>query len=202
MAKKLSRAAGRPPDGEPWVWHTLDLLSSVAWRGRSINCTRLIDFLEIEHLRHGGNENGALLAPYIQLVNFGITRRLIAATIREAEKRGLVRVERGGKRGTTMTELSRYRLTFLWTKTRKNGFWDWQLPTDDWKHVKGDAIGPTSGTVAASHREPAPAPHREPPHRQAIDFPCGDVAPLREPPSKSTGGAPTGARARVASGEP
>lgn len=162
MSRKHHRsAAGRPPPGAAWIWHTLDLLASPAWRGRSINCVRLIEFLEIEHLRHGGNENGSLLAPYSQLVDFGITRRLIAEAIREAEQRGLVRVERGGRKGTTLTELSRFRLTYHWTKTRTNGLWDWQPPTDDWKHVTNDAISPTSGTVTAPLRELASAPLRE-----------------------------------------
>jgi hypothetical protein len=179
------RAAGRPPEGEPWVWHTLSLISSPAWRARSINCARLLEFLEIEHLRHGGNENGLLLAPYTQLIEFGVTRRLIAPTIREAERLGLVRVERGGKKGTTVTEVSRYRLTYLWTKTRSGGLWAWHEPTDDWKSDTGDAIGPTSGTVRAPLREPVPAPHREPGTPQPIDLPCSAVAPLREPPSIS-----------------
>src|SRR5205823_12969455 len=79
--KHKHRVAGRPPDGEPWVWHTLALLSSPPWCGMSINCHRLILFLEIEHLQHGGNENGSLLAPYAQLVRFGIGRRFIAGAI-------------------------------------------------------------------------------------------------------------------------
>ena len=119
-------------------WRALDLahprpeiLASVA--NASVNCMRLIDFLEIEHLQHGGKENGSLLAPYSQLVYFGITRRLIAGAIREAERSGLLRVERGGKKGTTMTESNRYRLTYQWSTTRIDGLWNWQPPTDEWK---------------------------------------------------------------------
>ena len=43
--------SGHPPEGEPWIWHSLSLISSPAWRARSINCARLIDFLEIEAIR-------------------------------------------------------------------------------------------------------------------------------------------------------
>lgn len=136
--KYKSRAGGHPPDGEPWIWHSLSLTSSPAWRSRPINCARLLDFLEIEHMHHGGNENGSLVAPYCQLVSHGLTRRLIADAIREAERRGLIRVERGGKKGTTVTELSRYRLTYLWTKTRQNGIWSWHEPTDEWKLYIGE----------------------------------------------------------------
>lgn len=163
------RAAGRPPDGEPWVWHTLGLLTSPAWRGKSVNCARLLHFLEIEHLKHGGNENGHLLAPYSQLVAFGISRRLIAPAIREAERRGLLAVDRGGRKGTTITEVSRYRLTYLWTKTRTNGLWDWREPTNDWQHWVGE-IGSTSGTGSVPHWETVPVPHREPARAQPAEI--------------------------------
>lgn len=155
--RKLSRAAGRPPDGEPWVWHTLALISSPAWCGMSINCHRLITFLEMEHLGHGGSANGSLLATYTQLTAHGITRRLIAATVSEAEQRGLVCVERGGKKGDCMTEVNRYRLTYCWTKTRaQSGLWEWHAPTDNWKRYEGgrnrphfgNRPSPTSGTTA------------------------------------------------------
>ena len=186
--KKLGRRTNHPPDGAAWIWHTIDLLSSPAWLTRSINCRRLIDFLELEHLRHAGVENGSLLAPYTQLVRFGITRRLIAEAIREAEARGLIQLERGGKKGTVMTELSRYRLTYQWTKTRKSGHWDWLEPSDDWKRYAKPEIGPTSGTGTVPLREPAPAPLRELPPSQVTEIAKGHVVPLREPPSTSWGG--------------
>ena len=44
-----------------------DLLESDAWRGLGINARRFLDFLMIEHLRHGGKHNGYLLAPQRQL---------------------------------------------------------------------------------------------------------------------------------------
>src|SRR5262249_13607947 len=69
---------------------------------------RLIDFLLLEHLTHGGKENGNLKAPYQQLAKAGVGRRLIADAIREAEGAGLVDVHRGGMRVTTT-----YALTWL-----------------------------------------------------------------------------------------
>ena len=53
---------GGPPKGEPWVWLTRDLLRSQAWRGLGINARRLVDFLLIEYMNHGGKRNGHLLA--------------------------------------------------------------------------------------------------------------------------------------------
>ena len=131
------RRTNHPPDGVPWIWHTVELLASPAWRAQSINCRRLIDFLEIEHLNHAGLENGSLLAPYSQLELFGIGRRFIFSAIGESERLGLVRVERGGRRGVVLTEVNRFRLTYMWTRKKFNGIWDWTLPTDEWKLFSG-----------------------------------------------------------------
>lgn len=116
------RKTNSPRDGEGFIYHTLDLMASPAWRGRSIACARLIDFLELENARHGGKENGRLLAPYTQLVEFGIGRRFIADAIRKAEQRGLIRFERGGKKGTAITEENRFTLTYDWTKHVKTDY--------------------------------------------------------------------------------
>jgi hypothetical protein len=101
------------PEGEPWTWVSLELLCSPAWKGKSIHCTRLIDFLLIENMRHAGRENGYLAAPYNQLVGFGMGRRFISNAIKEAEALRLIEVVRGGKRNQVEDHMSRYELTFL-----------------------------------------------------------------------------------------
>ena len=50
----------------------LSLLTSLAWRSLSLNARRFVEFLMIEHMRHGGKANGKLLAPRRQLEQFGI----------------------------------------------------------------------------------------------------------------------------------
>lgn len=187
------RRTNSPPPGEAWLWHTLPLLSSPAWRGRSIACVRLIEFLELEHLRHGANDNGRLLAPYTQLVSFGIGRRFIADAIKEAERRGLVSVDRGGKRGTTITEVSRYRLTYFWTRTQKDGIWHWAEPSDDWRGREGPfdvpsrevEIGALKCTRTVHHSELAPVHYSELARPQALEIPNAAVVHYSEPPSIS-----------------
>jgi hypothetical protein len=98
----------RPPDGEPWVWETRALLRSDAWRSAGINTRRFIEFLKIEHLNHGGQENGRLKAPHRQLVAFGISKDCVTQAICEAETLGLVDCHRGGLRVATT-----YALTWL-----------------------------------------------------------------------------------------
>ena len=109
-------------------------MAAPAWRSLSINGRRLIDFLLIEHMAHGGVENGNLAAPYAQLVTWGIGRRLISEAIGEVEERGLVRVQRGARKGVKFQETSRYRITFLPTREREKGGYTIVVPpTDEWK---------------------------------------------------------------------
>ena len=111
----------RPPEGEPFIWLTHELLSSDAWKGLSVNGRRLIDFLLIEHMNHAGTSNGNLMATFKQLVQFGFSRRKIGDAIEEAEKLGLIRCKRGWKRRP-----STYRLTFYPDRDRSP-------PTNEWK---------------------------------------------------------------------
>lgn len=123
-----------PP--EPFVWISAELNVSPAWRARSINCVRLIEFLQKEHMAHGGKENGNLAAPYDQLQAWGIGRRLIRPTIEEAEALGLIAVRRGGKRNAVEDHVSRYRLTFYPSRiVPVDGLPHWEAPTDEWKRI-------------------------------------------------------------------
>ena len=80
------------------------MLRSPAWQSLGINARRLIDFLMIEHMSHGGRHNGYLLAPREQLENFGIGRRLITGAIKEAQAAGLIDVKPGvGRQPSTFT---------------------------------------------------------------------------------------------------
>lgn len=170
--KRLGRRTNGPPENERWIWHSLGLLESDAWRGRSVHCRKLIDFLELEHVQHVCLENGRLLAPYNQLEVAGIGRKYIAGAIREAEQRGLVRIERGGRKGSVMAELNRFTLTYYWVKHKHDGLWDWQEPTDDWQqfreeglpglHRKGASIGSPFTTVTV-HNSPLVTVHNSPP---------------------------------------
>lgn len=112
-----------PPKGKPWVWVSLDLMGSDGWRSLTISGRRLLDFLMIEHMQHGGKENGGLLAPRRQLEAFGISSHLVSEAIAEVEKLGFVDVKRGeGRRPST------YALTWLPTG-------DGAEPSNRWRSV-------------------------------------------------------------------
>src|SRR5262245_60266061 len=91
----------RPPAGQQWIWLTRELLCSEAWRSLSINARRVVDFLWLEHLSHGGKKNGELKAPYNQLKAFGIGTHYIADAISEVEEKGLVDCRYNGMRVAT-----------------------------------------------------------------------------------------------------
>lgn len=116
----------------------------------SIHCRRFIEFLLIEHCNHAGRENGHLQATYDQLVEWGLPRKRIADAIREAVKRGLVKVTRqGGLYGVENRRTpSLYRLTWIGTLNPAN------KPTNEWKRFSSEKISrrPHGGTVEASKK--------------------------------------------------
>jgi hypothetical protein len=91
----MSSKVPGPPRGQSWIWITRDILESSAWRSLSINARRFIDFLLIEHMKHGGRKNGQLLAPRRQLEEAGIGSHFVSPAIEETVSRGFVLVKRG-----------------------------------------------------------------------------------------------------------
>ena len=110
------------------------MLKSDAWRDLSINGRRMLDLLEIEHLAHGGYENGNLTVTYCQFVEWGIRREAVNKTIKELEHLGWIEVQRGGYRGFARSWPHRYRLTYRRTRiVPDNGAPYLVAPTDDWR---------------------------------------------------------------------
>jgi hypothetical protein len=91
---------------------TRELLESKAWAAAGTHVRRLVDFLMLEHLRHGGQENGKLKAPRRQLRDYDagarIPARFVSDIIDEAVALGIVSVYRGSRR-----RASTYGLTWL-----------------------------------------------------------------------------------------
>jgi hypothetical protein len=109
-----------------------ELLRSDAWRSLGINERRLIDFLMIEHMRHGGQQNGKLKAPRQQLHAFGIGSHFVSSAITSAEERGLIRCDRGGMRVATT-----YALTWLATG-------DGLPPSHTWRAYQDATLRPVT----------------------------------------------------------
>lgn len=87
--KPKGRAKNWKPEA-PFILLPLNFLESYAYRALSAPARKILDFLFIEHLRHGGNENGNLAAPYSQLANFKISSRDIPKAFAMLEAFGII----------------------------------------------------------------------------------------------------------------
>jgi hypothetical protein len=55
-----ARSLNAPPKTQPWAWLILEMMESGAMRSLSINALRVLHRIQIEHMAHGGLENGCL----------------------------------------------------------------------------------------------------------------------------------------------
>jgi hypothetical protein len=140
--------AQRLPTSEAWVRLPRELLTSDAWRALGINERRFVDFLMIEHMRHGGKANGSLLAPRGQLEQFGIGARYISSAIEKTERLGLVDCKRG-----TGRRPSSYALTWLPLSDGRAPSNRWRTPiTSEGKSLPMTSQGKCLGYPKESHK--------------------------------------------------
>jgi hypothetical protein len=150
--------------GKGFVPHPSDLLSSPAWRRRSIYLARLIDLLEADYLAHAGRENGFLRATVRQMMVAGIPARRIAPTVAEGEALGLLTVTHlGSYAGGAKSNPRLFKLNYLPFKVMPTtgSAPAYYLPTDEWRLVEkqdsmtstGRAINATRGEHSATSKE-------------------------------------------------
>lgn len=113
---------------ECFVPHRLELLVHPTWQHAPVPLRRMLERLEIEHLRHGGFKNGELFVSFNQFVAASISRRKINPLQDLGEGLGLMRVVRSDDPSGDLRAPNAYRLTYLPAKGAKS-------PTDDWKLV-------------------------------------------------------------------
>ncbi len=89
------------------------MLESPAFMALSMPGLRCIMRLVIEHLAHGGAENGNLKVTHAQFVEYGVGHNSVKPALIEAEALGFVELTYQGGRSYGDTRMpSRYRLTF------------------------------------------------------------------------------------------
>ena len=128
------RKAKRFLSGKAWVAHRMEMITSPAWRVLSINGRRVIDRLEIEHMQHGGAENGSLKCTRDDFAAYGIRRQSISEALVEVEALGFVEITRRGYIGARYVQdrlPSLYRLTFV---VENRDFAD--PPSDEWRRLE------------------------------------------------------------------
>jgi hypothetical protein len=111
----------------PFVLHTLALIQSPAWTARPPALARILERLEIEHMRHAGTYN-VLYVSYDQFVSHGVSKKNIRRTLQLGEDLGLLEVARQtGLYGGTLRPPNEYRLAYV----GRNG----KPPSDKWKKI-------------------------------------------------------------------
>jgi hypothetical protein len=112
----------------PFVGHTREMLKSPTFRSLSLTALRILARIEIEHMDHGGGDNGKLPVTYRDFVEHGVTRGRIGGAIRELVATGFIEVTRKGRAGNDgFRDPSLYGLTYVRTKTSP--------PTNEWKQA-------------------------------------------------------------------
>jgi hypothetical protein len=111
-----------------WVPHYLDMMESSAWRVLSFSAYRCLARIEIEHMHHGGKENGALPVTYDHFREYGIDGHAIAPALRELEALGFIEVTEHGVAGNADRRApNKFRLTYI-----NSGR---VMPTHEWRRI-------------------------------------------------------------------
>jgi hypothetical protein len=151
------------------------MMEHPSWRVLSYAARRVLDRLEVEHLRHGGGENGHLICTYDDFETWGIRRRAIGLAILQLVALGFLRITEQGRMAAAEFYIpSRYRVTYL--RTSLDG------PTDEWARVTEEEI-PERLTAA----ERAMLARRKPPRRREQKSGGGNVVgPVAKTPLQET----------------
>src|SRR6516164_8599010 len=79
--KRRFAEMNRPPEGTSWCWLTADMLESPAWCALTGNALKVVLRIALEHLKHGGLDNGKLPVTYQDFAKCGVRKN----SIREAQ---------------------------------------------------------------------------------------------------------------------
>jgi hypothetical protein len=115
---------------ESFVVHTKEMRESWAWRLLPDIGRRILDRIELEHMRHAGTGNGQLVVSYSQFEEWDIRRQSIPLGIRQTVALGFLQVPRKGYRTTAGFKApSLYRLTYVFNADARTG----GIPTNEWR---------------------------------------------------------------------
>jgi hypothetical protein len=130
----------------PWIKLRLEMLESPAWGALTRPAKKVIERLMIEHMKHGGKNNGRLICTYLDFIAFQIRDRSIADGLGQAVELGFVEVTARGGRFAGRGQPAQYRLTFMPT--------DGAEPTDEWRGIRENNIGRKTVFRGANARRP------------------------------------------------
>ena len=146
---------------EQFVYYTRDMIASPAYRVLSLQGRKVMRRLELEHMAHGGQDNGKLPCRYHDFITYGCRRNGLSAALIEVEALGFAKTITRGTRahGNVPGKASTFLLTYLHTADG--------LATNDWK--KFSEVGGARAAVARAqraHSDWLDAAQGSPRHRQ------------------------------------
>ncbi len=134
MLNRRFAQANRPPEGTSWCWLTAEMLESPAWRALTGNALKVVLRIALEHLKHGGVENGLLPVTYKDFGKCGVRRNGTREAIMIASHLGWIDKTSTGEvpwRGD-IRKPSTFALTWL---PQHNG----APASNRWTRIKSDA---------------------------------------------------------------
>jgi hypothetical protein len=116
---------------DQFVPHTRKMLESPAYRVLSRAALQVLARIEIEHMSHGGKENGNLPVTYDDFEKYGIHRHSIAPAIRELVALGFIKVTEHGCAGNReFRSPNKFELTYCAAKH------SYGISTHEWRWVE------------------------------------------------------------------
>lgn len=90
-----------------------EMLELPAYRVLTLAAHRVLARLEVELMRHGGNDNGHLAVTYPQFIDYGVRKNSVAAAVRELKALGFIEItERGCAGNAGYGKPNQYRLIY------------------------------------------------------------------------------------------
>ena len=124
--KRRSKISGQ------WSPRLVEMLRSPAYRALSLSEHRVLSRVEIELANHGGNDNGHLPVTKQDFIDYGVSGRLVASSVRANVALGFLRVTMRGRGGNAEhRQPNHFLLTFAYGRDSRA-----QPPTHDWRKIK------------------------------------------------------------------
>jgi len=117
---RREKGLNSPPAGVAWSWITEQMLGSPAFNALIGSASARVVFrVFLEHMQHGGQENGNLKVTFNDFEAYGIDRKRISSAINEAQALGFIERTHKGHRchGDFHGRAATFRLTWLGTLT-------------------------------------------------------------------------------------
>jgi hypothetical protein len=133
---------------EQFIPRPRSMLESKAYRSLSLSARRVMERIELEHLRHGGKDNGKLPVTRRDFSTYGVRESSVFPGLHEAIEKGFVRITRKGRSGKHGMP-TEYRLTYIHANNRP--------PTNEWKRYHGISTETSPIRVPKRHQlDPKP----------------------------------------------